>query len=175
MSGNGGLLQVRAPNHSYTPLTLTHPHPLPPPLTRLGVPARGGWEGRVCCRIHRPCACTPYPIHRPFPCLQNFVYGYPGLRIARYGVLSFTSQQPVLPPLGITGVTLRGMHLFGTAFDFAYDAKTVCVGLQPGGGGPPLELRLPTAGKVVPIPASGPPVCVPVGPVEVAVQGVPWA
>jgi hypothetical protein len=45
--------------------------------------------------------------------LQAFVFGYPGLRIARRGVLSFTAQRPVLPPLGVTRVKLRGLHLLG--------------------------------------------------------------
>jgi hypothetical protein len=101
--------------------------------------------------------------------IQGFVFGYSGMRIARRGVLSFAAQQPVLPPLGVTSVTLRGVHLLGTAFNFQYNSSTICVGLTPEqAAGQVLELRL--------LGGSGPrtytltqsPVCVALGAVEVA-------
>ena len=103
--------------------------------------------------------------------LQAFVFGYSGLRINRRGVLSFTAAQPVLPPLGVTRVTLRGLHLLGTAFDFAWDGAEVCTALQPGGGGggAALELRVVGSGAVLPLTAAQ--ACVAVGPVEVAGVG----
>jgi hypothetical protein len=103
--------------------------------------------------------------------LQAFVFGYPGLRINRLGVLSFTAQRPVLPPAGVTRVKLRGLHLLGVVFDAAYDAKEFCVSLQLAGapGAPRLELRVPATGARTPLGAQ--PVCVPVQPVEVAGEG----
>ena len=72
--------------------------------------------------------------------LQNFIYGYPGLRIVRPGVMSFTSQQPLLPPHGVTEVALRSLHLLGSAFSVQYDEIQTCVevlhSVSPG-----LELR----------------------------------
>lgn len=63
------------------------------------------------------------------------------MRIARgVGVLSLASQKPLLPPLGVTGVKLRGLHLLGTAFDFWWTDLRICVALQA--GGKPLELRV---------------------------------
>jgi hypothetical protein len=104
--------------------------------------------------------------------LQAFVFGYPGLRIARRGVLSFTAQRPVLPPLGVTRVKLRGLHLLGVALDVEYDAAQLCAALQPGAppGAPPLELRVPATGQRTLLGAAAP-VCVPVQPVEVAGAG----
>ena len=103
--------------------------------------------------------------------LQAFVFGYPGLRIARRGVLSFTAQRPVLPPAGVSQVKLRGLHLLGVAFDVAYDAEQLCAALQPGGaaGAPALELRVPATGQRTPLGAAQ--VCVPVQAVEVAGVG----
>jgi hypothetical protein len=100
--------------------------------------------------------------------LQAFVFGYPGLRIARRGVLSFTAARPVLPPAGVTQVKLRGLHLLGVAFDAVYDGAQFCAALQPGGapGAPQLELRVLATGQRTPLGAQ--PVCVPVQPVEVA-------
>jgi trehalose/maltose hydrolase-like predicted phosphorylase len=113
--------------------------------------------------------------------LQSFLYGYAGLRVQRVGVLSFTSQQPVLPPLGVTRVTLRGMHLFGVAFDFMYDAKSICVRLQqqqqqqqqqPGADSTSLQVRLVPTGKTFAMPAASQPfACVELQPVEVFVRG----
>ena len=65
--------------------------------------------------------------------LQNILFGYAGLRINRLGVLSFSSKRPLLPPLGITRVTLRGLHLFATPFDLTYNDTTICVTLQRSG------------------------------------------
>lgn len=83
--------------------------------------------------------------------LQSFVFGYSGLRIERLGVMTFSSQAPLLPPLGVTAVKLRGLHLLGAVFDFAYDAAEICVSLQPGSGGAPLELRVLSTGARIPV------------------------
>lgn len=126
--------------------------------------------------------------------LQNFVYGYPGMRIERLGVLSFTSQQPLLPPAGITQVKLRGLSLFGVEFDLIYDDANVCAqlhtplpsssaraaapayslagGLHSSSAAVQLELRQASNGQAQTLTATGP-VCVPVQPVEVAVVGMP--
>lgn len=103
--------------------------------------------------------------------LQSFLC-YAGLRLERLGVVSFASQQPVLPPLGVTGVKLRGLDLLGTAFDFAYDNATICATLQPvqSGAGAPLELRVLASNQSLPLSASAP-ACVPVQAVEVAGVG----
>jgi hypothetical protein len=65
--------------------------------------------------------------------------------------MTFSSLAPLLPPLGVTAVKLRGLHLLGAAFDFSYDAAQICVSLQPGSGGPPLELRVLSSGERVPV------------------------
>ena len=103
--------------------------------------------------------------------LQGFVFGFSGLRIARVGVMSFASQAPTLPPLGTTAVKLRGLHLLGVAFDFAWDAAQVCVALQPSAlsAGAALELRVVATGQRTPLGAA--PVCVGVQAVEVAGVG----
>ena len=103
--------------------------------------------------------------------LQAFVFGYPGLRIARLGVLSFASQRPLLPPSGVTRLKLRGLHLLGAVFDFEYDDATLCAALQAGGGGggAPLELRVLASGQRLPLAAAQ--VCVAVQAVEVAGVG----
>lgn len=103
--------------------------------------------------------------------LQGFIFGYSGARIARQGVLSFSSQSPILPPLGVTAVKLRGMHLLGSAFDFEYDANQLCATLQAGqpAGAPPLELRVLATGSRMPLGTM--PTCVPVQAVEVAGVG----
>ena len=114
------------------------------------------------------------------------------MRIARLGVLTFSSEQPVVPPLGVTAVTLRGVTLLGTKFNFFWNASSICVTLQPGQGlksstlvesrqgltsstSPhavaPLELRVQTGGRVLPISVAG--VCVDIGPVDVAGVGFP--
>jgi trehalose/maltose hydrolase-like predicted phosphorylase len=62
--------------------------------------------------------------------LQVFVFGYSGLRVDQPCVLSFRNQRPVLPPLGVSAVKLRGLHLDGQILDVTYDANTTCVRLQ---------------------------------------------
>jgi trehalose/maltose hydrolase-like predicted phosphorylase len=125
--------------------------------------------------------------------LQTFVFGYPGLRLERAGVLAFTAQQPLLPPLGVDSVKLRGLSVFGVEFDLFYNATTACAqlntnintvakanqqGTHGGGGGDGdggevvLELRTPRGGGPTQL-SSRAPVCVPVQPLEVAVVGVP--
>jgi protein-glucosylgalactosylhydroxylysine glucosidase len=103
--------------------------------------------------------------------IQGLVFGYSGLRIERLGVLSFASQQPILPPLGVSHVKLRGLHLLGTALDFSWDAQQLCVALQqgPGGGSQPLELRVRATGQVLPLALTE--ACVPLGAVDVAGVG----
>jgi hypothetical protein len=119
--------------------------------------------------------------------LQSFVFGYAGLRIPRVGVLSFSSSSPILPPLNVSAVTLRGLDLLGTAFDFSYDADSLCATLQaaPAGGvvgaggssssaavAAPLELRVLATGQRIAMTQGGPPACVtPVQAVEVAGVG----
>ena len=83
--------------------------------------------------------------------------------------MSFTSQGPVLPPLGATGLKLRGVHLLGASFDFAYDAAQLCVSLQPGSAGAALELRVVATGQRLPLAVE--PTCIGVQPVEVAGVG----
>lgn len=75
--------------------------------------------------------------------LQMFIFCYSGMRVERLGVISFSSRQPVVPPLGVTAVKLRGVHLLGSAFDFWWDGSTVCVNLHamPTSGMPQLEMR----------------------------------
>jgi hypothetical protein len=103
--------------------------------------------------------------------LQTFVFAYPGLRQDRLGVWSFTHKQPVLPPAGVTGVKLRGMHLFNSTFDLGYNATHACAVTQVRGCD--LQMRLPGGGAPVPLPlAPAPPLCVPVGPLEVGVVGL---
>ena len=105
--------------------------------------------------------------------IQGFVFGYSGMRIARKGVLSFSSQQPVLPPLGVTSVTLRGVHLLGTAFNFQYNASAICVGLTPQQPvGHPLELRVLGGSAASHRLITESSVCVALGPVEIAGRGV---
>ena len=106
--------------------------------------------------------------------LQAFVFGYSGLRIARLGALTFASQRPILPPLGVTSVRLRGLDLLGSSFHLWYDDARVCAQLaaeQRGGGGPPLLLRVLATGAASPLSAGGSPVCVPAQAVEVAGVG----
>lgn len=86
--------------------------------------------------------------------LQALLYGYPGLRLPLTGgVLRFATPAPTLPPGGITRVKLRGMHLLGTAFDFAYDANRVCVALRGERAGAELQLRSEATGAVVAVTA----------------------
>ena len=103
--------------------------------------------------------------------IQSFVFGYSSLRIERLGVMTFSSQAPLLPPLGVTAVKLRGLHLLGVAFDFAYDAESICVALQPGAaaGRAPLELRVLASGQRIAVGSA--PACVAVQAVEVAGVG----
>ena len=92
------------------------------------------------------------------------------MRIARgVGVRALASQKPLLPPLGVTGVKLRGLHLLGTAFDFWWTDLRICVALQAGGAGKPLELRVLASGVRLPIGATE--TCVGVAAVEVAGVG----
>jgi hypothetical protein len=103
--------------------------------------------------------------------LQSFVFGFSGMRIARTGVFSFSSMQPLLPPLGVTSMKLRGLHLLGAAFDFWWSDTQICVSLQSGsnGSGAPLELRVIVSGQHIPLVVA--PACVAVQPVEVAGVG----
>ena len=104
--------------------------------------------------------------------LQAFVFGYAGLRVARPGVFAFAAQRPLLPPLGVGKLTLRGLSLLGAKFDFSYDAATLCVALQKGAAaGAPLELRVLPSGARTPVTAA--PACMPVAAVEVAGVGFP--
>ena len=100
--------------------------------------------------------------------MQGFVFGFSGMRISRVGVMSFTSQAPVLPPFGVSAMKLRGLHLLGAAFDFSWDDARICVALQAAGGAP-LELRVVASGQRVPVAAA--PACVAVQAVEVAGVG----
>ena len=110
--------------------------------------------------------------------LQALVFGYPALRIARLGVLSFASRSPQLPPLGVTALKLRGLHLLGAVFDASYNATAFCAQLQApalevgsrGGSGAALELRVLATGARHPLAAMGE-VCVAVQAVEVAGVG----
>ena len=116
--------------------------------------------------------------------LQAFVFGYSGLRITRLGALSFASRQPILPPLGVTSVKLRGLDLLGSSFDMWYNATALCAQLQAQqadggssgsrhvtrGGGQPLLLRLLASGATFPLSAGGPS-CAPLQAVEVAGEG----
>ena len=103
--------------------------------------------------------------------LQGFVFGFTGMRIARVGVMSYSSQAPTLPPFGTTSLKLRGVHLLGTAYDFYYDATQICVSLQAGGssGGAALELRVVATGERLPLQAVA--TCVAVQAVDVAGVG----
>jgi len=104
--------------------------------------------------------------------LQAFVFGYPGLRVRRLGVLSFSAQRPLLPPLGVTRVKLRGLHLLGVPLDVEYDAATLCAALQPGApAAPALELRVLATGARVPLAPGAARACVDVQAVEVAGVG----
>ena len=101
--------------------------------------------------------------------LQAFVFGYPGLRIARLGVLSFAAQAPVLPPLGVQALGLRGLHLLGVAFDAVYNSSTFCASLQAPEGAQALELRVLASGEALRLGLAQS--CVPVQAVEVAGVG----
>lgn len=105
--------------------------------------------------------------------LQAFVFGYSGMRISRLGALSFASRQPILPPLGVTDVKLRGLDLLGTSFDFYYNATTICAGLQATNppSSSPLLLRLLSSGATFPLSPGSDVTCVPLQPVEVAGPG----
>jgi hypothetical protein len=72
--------------------------------------------------------------------LQGFVFGYSAMRISRIGVLSFSSQQPLLPPFGITKTKLRGVHLLNSSFDIEWNDVQICVILRLNGA--PIELRI---------------------------------
>jgi hypothetical protein len=87
--------------------------------------------------------------------LQALLYGYPGLRLAPAGgALRFATPAPSLPPGGVTAVRLRGLHLLGTAFDFAYDSARVCVALRGARAGAALQLRSEATGATVPVAAA---------------------
>ena len=99
--------------------------------------------------------------------LQAFVFGYSGMRISRKGALSFTAMQPVIPPLGITAMKLRGLHLLGQAFDMWYNSTSACVQLHARGDAGALFLTF--SGKSLPIFQA--PLCIPLQPFEVAGKG----
>ena len=87
--------------------------------------------------------------------LQALLYGYPGLRLARAGgALRFATPAPTLPPGGVTRVTLRGLHLLGTSFDFSYDGSSVCVALRGARAGAALRLRSEASGATVAVAAA---------------------
>jgi hypothetical protein len=127
--------------------------------------------------------------------LQAYLYGYAGARLLPGGVLRFAYQQPLLPP-SATSVKLRGLHLVGAAFDLWYNATTICVEANAGGGAPvwrgglaqgglaraaearaataaaaaagaALQLVDETTGQVYPLLPPPAGVCVPLGPVRV--------
>jgi hypothetical protein len=82
--------------------------------------------------------------------LQALLYGYPGLRLPPAGgALRFATPAPTLPPGSVTRVKLRGLHLLGTAFDFAYDDARVCVALRGARAGAALRLRSEATGAAV--------------------------
>ena len=84
--------------------------------------------------------------------LQSLLFGYSGARLPLGGgQLRFATPVPTLPPGGITRVKLRGLHLLGSAFDFAYDAVEICVRRSAGGagGGAVLQLRVESTGAAV--------------------------
>ena len=74
--------------------------------------------------------------------LQSFVFGFSGMRIDRVGVLTFSSKQPILPPLGVTRAKLRGVHLLTSSFDVDWTDQEVCLSLRLNGAA--IELRLPS-------------------------------
>jgi hypothetical protein len=81
------------------------------------------------------------------------------------GALRFATPAPTLPPGGITRVKLRGLHLLGTAFDFAYDDARVCVTLRGAREGAALRLRSEATGAAVAIADAE--ACLPLGAVVV--------
>jgi hypothetical protein len=103
--------------------------------------------------------------------VQNFLFGYPGLRIERLGELSFDSERPLLPPHGITGVTLRSLHLLNSAFTLQYNATWACAKILEQGD-VPLEMRWRDGGgrRVV---LGVAPFCIPIGPFKIAGSNVP--
>jgi hypothetical protein len=62
--------------------------------------------------------------------LQNVLFGYAGLRIERPGALSFSSQRPVVPSMGVESVRLRGLHLLGNVLNLWFNNSAICVVLQ---------------------------------------------
>jgi len=106
--------------------------------------------------------------------IQAFVFGYSSMRIDRLGVFTFSSQQPLLPPLGITAMKIRGIHLLGTLFDFSYTDSELCVQLQPYPNNvnnyTPLELRILSNGTKYTLSMDNA-VCIAIQPVEVAGVG----
>jgi trehalose/maltose hydrolase-like predicted phosphorylase len=107
--------------------------------------------------------------------LQNFLFGYSGLRVSAPGTLSFTNVQPLLPPFNVSRVVFHGMHLGGVAFDFSYDDASICVQLsapQPAvaSSSTGLQLYLPASSKSLPVTASS--TCVPIQPVEILTTNV---
>ena len=94
-----------------------------------------------CLRVSLPpaCSCTG---NGGF--VQNFMFGYAALRLARLGVLQFGSaivtgapqaapelspMTPLLPPHGVTAVKLRSIWLLGSAFTMWYNSSVACVEL----------------------------------------------
>jgi len=103
--------------------------------------------------------------------LQALLYGYPGLRLPPAGgVLRFSTPAPTLPPGGIRRVKLRGLHLLGTAFDFAYDSERVCVALRGEQAGAALQLRCEATGAAVAVAAEE--ACLPLAEVLVEAAAV---
>jgi trehalose/maltose hydrolase-like predicted phosphorylase len=98
--------------------------------------------------------------------LQGFVFGYSGMRIARVGVLTFSSVQPILPPLGVTNVKLRGVHLLTSSFDVEWNDVQVCFSLRLNGAA--IELRVPNQAST---PITSTAVCIPSQSFEVAGVG----
>lgn len=79
--------------------------------------------------------------------LQNIIYGYGGLRPDSSGLII---DQPILPNLGVTSITLRNIYYCGSSFSLSFDnsAMTIRViagklfvyGFQPGSGDRNTEL-----------------------------------
>lgn len=72
--------------------------------------------------------------------LQNFVFGYPGLRLNSPGIFAFRSQRLRLPPFGVTSVRIRSFHLLGGRFSLFYNATQFCVNVTLAGK-VPFEIR----------------------------------
>ena len=57
--------------------------------------------------------------------LQNVLYGYAGVRLEEAGVV----LRPVLPPLGVTELTLRGLAFAGSRVRYSFNATHLSLSL----------------------------------------------